>query len=192
LRGFGDRQSKSPRSTRRREENRAIHACERINCASLQARFAAEGRGYASGGHSGRRTLTTALSARALQLCPDMNTCVLVVDPAKARFFLVEPPEDLPITAHLSLSEAERLTDDARAPQKARFMARVADEVRGFTEREAVTKFVLAAEPRLLGELREPVTKALPPGIEHVDVAEDLSWQTPDQILKALIRHSAL
>ena len=121
-----------------------------------------------------------------------MNTAVVVAASASARFFLVEPrPEQRPITAHVHLTEVERLTDD-RAVGKRNFALHFTDEIADFTRSQNVAKVVFAAEPHLLERLSDAVDKALPTGTKRVDVAEDLSWQTPEHILEALIRHSAL
>ncbi len=79
-----------------------------------------------------------------------------------------------------------------REENERRFAKQVASEIAVFARREGATKLVLAADPRMLGFLRESVPGTLPPGTELLEFSENLGSRSPEQIREALSRHGAL
>lgn len=95
-----------------------------------------------------------------------------------------------------SPSGAEFEYDDHRVRHRdeveRRFARRIADAISSWVRQRATTKLVLAAEPRLLGLLREEMLARNLNGAELEDVAENLSGMTPEQIASALSRRGLM
>jgi protein required for attachment to host cells len=153
-----------------------------------------------------------------------MNTCIVVADGARARFFMLETVEHRP--ERQRLREVDALTnpegeetgrelfsntrsgtnrapggeaheyDDHRERHRQelerRFARHLAESIRDFASSRVAAKVVIAAEPHLLGALRGPLAKTFPSATPLVELAEDLSWHTPERILSVLVRHGAL
>jgi len=73
-----------------------------------------------------------------------------------------------------------------------RFAKRVAQATADFARNHGAQKLVLAAEPQMLGMLRQVLPSALPKEVTLVELARDLSWHTPERIRSALSQHGAL
>jgi protein required for attachment to host cells len=73
-----------------------------------------------------------------------------------------------------------------------RFAKRVALAAGDFARAHGAQKLVLAAEPQMLGMLRQVLPSNLPREVALVELARDLSWHTPEHIQRALAEHGAL
>jgi protein required for attachment to host cells len=71
------------------------------------------------------------------------------------------------------------------------FAKEVATAAVALVRQQHAQKLVLAAEPRFLGFLREVLPSMLPEGISFVELARDLSKQTPIRIKAVLSKHGA-
>lgn len=85
--------------------------------------------------------------------------------------------------------------DDHRARHREeverRFAKRIAAAVRRFLTQESASRLVLVIEPRMLGVLRTELG-SLPDGVTRIELAKDLSRDTPRHILEALEGSGAL
>jgi protein required for attachment to host cells len=73
-----------------------------------------------------------------------------------------------------------------------RFAKRVALAAGEFARAHGAQKLVLAAEPQMLGMLRQVLPSSLPREVSLFELARDLSWHTPEHIHTALAEHGAL
>lgn len=118
---------------------------------------------------------------------------------------LINPEGDLPARdlfsdrpgrTHGSPTSSAHGADDHRDAHQLeltrRFARRVLDEGRSFVARHSLRRLVLAAEPRLLGVLRDEL-EPHPIGTAHIDsLAEDLSRRSLGDIREILVRHGLL
>jgi protein required for attachment to host cells len=95
-----------------------------------------------------------------------------------------------------SPSGAEFEYDDHRERHRdeveRRFARRIADAISSWVRERSTTRLVLAAEPRLLGLLREEMLARDLNGAELEDLDENLSGKTPEQIANALARRGLM
>jgi protein required for attachment to host cells len=68
-------------------------------------------------------------------------------------------------------------------------LARAIDE---FVVKQRATRLILAADPRMLGTLREPLAKQLPSELKLEELCEDLSWHAVAHIEKVLTKRGLL
>ena len=79
-----------------------------------------------------------------------------------------------------------------RKETERRFAKRVALAAADFVRSHGAHKLVLAADPQMLGLLRDVWPRSMPDGTALSEVAKDLSRQSPRLIQLALARHGAL
>jgi protein required for attachment to host cells len=138
------------------------------------------------------------------------KTCIVVADGARARFFLIEAaetkagsklaekgelkndehrhgnPDNIgnrdagPVHPHGAQRERHRLELDRRFGQE------IARQVAAITKGWKQGTLVLVAEPRLLGLLREPLHKALHPGVALKELAKDYTRLPSAELLEHL------
>ena len=79
-----------------------------------------------------------------------------------------------------------------REETERRFAKRVALATKQLLIRESASRLVLVVEPHMLGILRQELGDRLPGVASRLELAEDLSWHTPQRILETLERRGAL
>ena len=88
------------------------------------------------------------------------------------------------------------LTDDHRERHQReidrRFAQKLARAIDEFVIKQRAKRLVLAADPRMLGTLREQLAKQLPSELELEELPEDLSWQAVAHIEKVLTQRGLL
>lgn len=93
---------------------------------------------------------------------------------------------------HGSAHGSDDHRDQHRIELTRRFVRRMIDETRRFIAEQSIDRLVLAAEPRLLGVMRQELEQRPLRNVAVRDIAEDLSRRTPGDIQRILARHGLL
>jgi len=143
--------------------------------------------------------------ARLFELAPPPEN--RASDPARLleREALVDPEGEVPVNP--LFSDPHRGTNHARSGASyeydehreqhrqevaRRFAKRIAVAAADFARSRGTARMILAAEPHMLGLLRDNVPRLLPKEVALVELARDLSWHSPEHIRDVLLQHGLL